>query len=144
MIHLAPKDLSLGSLRLGWPQPHTLLLEVLTHISRVAEEGGHMHFFHIHCPFSSNILPPKQGQNEIMCLQNNHQIKLKSSNFTQVVIIIYFSCTHSLSHPLHSIYGCSPLCQPQGVMSVDQRDQTPAIRASNQMGVTGNRQAYIY
>lgn len=97
MIHLAPKDLSLGSLRLGRPQPHTLLLEVLTHISRVAEEGGHMHFFHIHCPFSSNILPPKQGQNEMMCFPNNHQIKLKSSNFTQVVIIIYLFFLHSLT-----------------------------------------------
>ena len=42
MTHLAPKDLSLRtrSLRLGWPQPHTLFLEVLTHISRVAEEGA--------------------------------------------------------------------------------------------------------
>lgn len=110
MTCLAPKDLSLRtrSLRLGWPQPHTLLLEVLTHISRAAEEGGHTHFFHTHCPFSSNTLTPKQEQNEIMCPPNNHQIKLKSSNSTQIEIIIYFYCTHALSHPLHSIMDALP------------------------------------
>lgn len=46
MTHLTPKDLPLRtrSPRRGWPQPHSLLLEAWTRISRVAEkEDGHTH-----------------------------------------------------------------------------------------------------
>lgn len=75
-----------------------------------------------------------------------HQMKLKPSNFIQAVIFIhlfFISLIHLVNHST-VFTDADPYPKHRVLISADQWEEAPAIRASDLMGVAGNKQAYKY